>query len=101
MTVRANIVDRHFGPIPDDEFTAQKLLNGPVEYKTIPAPAGCTNARFEIDKDEIILSHLEAPREEIRITEDYKMYLDDEEIPLDGVSSLGVWCVFACPSRVA
>ncbi len=41
------------------------------------------DARFEIDKDEIILSHLESPREEIRITEDYKMYLDDEEIPLD------------------
>jgi len=38
-TIRANIVDRQFGLIPEDEFTAQKLLNGPVEYETIPAPA--------------------------------------------------------------
>jgi hypothetical protein len=37
-TIRADIVDRQFGPIPEDEFTAQKLLNGPVEYQTIPAP---------------------------------------------------------------
>ncbi len=37
-TIRADIVDRQFGPIPEDEFTAQKLLNGPVEYRTSPAP---------------------------------------------------------------
>lgn len=41
------------------------------------------DARFEIDGDEIVLIHLETPREEIRITADHRMYLDDEEITLD------------------
>ena len=40
------------------------------------------DARFEFDGDEIIMSHLEAPREEIRITSDYRMFLDDDEITL-------------------
>jgi len=40
------------------------------------------DARFHLGKDEIVISHLNDPYEEIRITSDRRMYLDDEEIPL-------------------
>jgi hypothetical protein len=33
--VRVNVVDRQFGPIPEEEFTVQKLLTGAVECQTI------------------------------------------------------------------
>lgn len=40
------------------------------------------DARFHLGKDEIVISHLEAPYEEIVITDEYRMYIDDEEVSL-------------------